>query len=152
MLGKTARVVRGIYFDKHENANWKVAWHQDLTIAVRERVEVDGYGAWSIKARIHHVQPPVTVLENMLTVRVHLDHTEESNGALRVLPGRHIKLLRGIEIIFDQVARAFRFGVLEISVGAGLITVIVITVLIRVNNHLPTPTEVYRLAPVDIRN
>ena len=49
ILGSTARIVRGIYFDKHKDANWKVAWHQDLTIAVPERFEVDGYGPWSIK-------------------------------------------------------------------------------------------------------
>jgi phytanoyl-CoA dioxygenase PhyH len=89
VLGSGARVVRGIYFDKHKDANWKVAWHQDTTIAVRERFEVDGYGPWSIKAGFHHVQPPASVLENMLTLRIHLDHTDESNGALRVLPGTH---------------------------------------------------------------
>ena len=89
ILGSTSRVVRGIYFDKHEDANWKVAWHQDLTIAVSERFDVDGYGPWSIKAGIHHVQPPATVLENMLTLRIHLDRADESNGALRVLPGTH---------------------------------------------------------------
>jgi hypothetical protein len=33
ILGSKARVVRGIFFDKHKDANWKVAWHQDLTIA-----------------------------------------------------------------------------------------------------------------------
>lgn len=87
ILGSNARVVRGIYFDKHPDANWKVAWHQDLTIAVQQRIEVDGYGPWSIKAGIHHVQPPVTILENMLTVRLHLDDTDEANGALRVVPG-----------------------------------------------------------------
>jgi len=97
ILGRNARVARGIYFDKHKDANWKVAWHQDLTIAVRERLgrscpadtAVDGYGPWSVKAGIHHVQPPVSVLENMLTLRIHLDHTDESNRALRVLPGTH---------------------------------------------------------------
>ncbi len=89
VLGSGARVVRGIYFDKHKDANWKVAWHQDMTIAVRERVEVEGYGPWSIKAGIHHVQPPVAVLDNMLTLRIHLDQADESNGALRVLPGSH---------------------------------------------------------------
>ena len=89
ILGNTTRVVRGIYFDKHRDANWKVAWHQDMTIAVRERVDVEGYGPWSIKARIHHVQPPVSVLENMLTLRIHLDEADESNGALRVFPGSH---------------------------------------------------------------
>lgn len=89
VLGRTARVVRGIYFDKHKDANWKVAWHQDVTIAVQGRVEVGGYGPWSMKAGINHVQPPASVLENMLAVRLHLDHADESNGAIRVLPGTH---------------------------------------------------------------
>lgn len=89
VLGNRARVVRGVYFDKHRDANWKVAWHQDLSIAVRERIEVEGYGPWSIKAGIHHVQPPVEVLQKMLTVRLHLDDADETNGALRVLPGSH---------------------------------------------------------------
>lgn len=89
ILGSSARVVRGIYFDKHREANWKVVWHQDLTIAVKEGIEVDGYGPWSIKAGIHHVQPPVSILENMLTVRLHLDDTDAANGALRVIPDTH---------------------------------------------------------------
>lgn len=89
LLGSSARVVRTIYFDKHKDANWKVAWHQDLTIAVREKVNVEGFHAWSMKAGITHVQPPVSILEHMLTIRVHLDDTGEANGALRVLPGTH---------------------------------------------------------------
>lgn len=89
VLGCTARVVRGVYFDKHKDANWKVAWHQDLTISVRERAEVEGYGPWTLKAGIHHVQPPLSILQNMLGVRVHLDQTDEANGALRVFPGSH---------------------------------------------------------------
>ena len=88
-LGSSARVVRTIYFDKHKDANWKVAWHQDLTIAVREKVNVEGFRAWSMKAGITHVQPPVSLLEHMLTIRVHLDDTGDANGALRVLPGTH---------------------------------------------------------------
>ena len=89
ILGNAARVVRAIYFDKHKDANWKVAWHQDLTIAVREKIEAEGFSAWSIKAGIPHVQPPLSILNNMLTLRVHLDHADENNGALRVLPGTH---------------------------------------------------------------
>lgn len=89
VLGNDSRVVRGMFFDKHKDANWKVAWHQDLTIAVRQRLNVTGYGPWSMKAGIPHVQPPVPVLENMLTLRLHLDDTDEANGALRVLPGSH---------------------------------------------------------------
>jgi ectoine hydroxylase-related dioxygenase (phytanoyl-CoA dioxygenase family) len=89
LLGCGARVVRGIYFNKHRDANWKVAWHQDLTIAVRRQVEADDYGPWSVKAGIPHVQPPVAVLEQMVALRLHLDDTDESNGALRVISGSH---------------------------------------------------------------
>ncbi len=88
-LGPNAVPVRAILFDKTPDANWKVAWHQDLTIAVKERVEVDGYGPWSEKDGIIHVQPPRDVLESMLAVRIHLDESSAGNGPLRVLPGSH---------------------------------------------------------------
>ncbi len=56
---------------------------------MQERVEADGFGPWSTKADVLHVQPPSSILENMLTVRLHLDNCGEDNGALRVLPGSH---------------------------------------------------------------
>jgi ectoine hydroxylase-related dioxygenase (phytanoyl-CoA dioxygenase family) len=88
-LGPHAVPVRAILFDKTPDANWKVTWHQDLTIAVKERVEVDCYGPWSEKDGIVHVQPPRDVLESMLAVRIHLDESTAGNGPLRVLPGSH---------------------------------------------------------------
>lgn len=87
--GKGARVIRAIFFDKTPEANWKVTWHQDLTIAVCQKKEVEGFGGWSVKAGVLHTQPPVSILENILTVRVHLDAADESNGALRVIAGSH---------------------------------------------------------------
>jgi ectoine hydroxylase-related dioxygenase (phytanoyl-CoA dioxygenase family) len=89
VLGKGCFVVRGILFDKTPEANWKVAWHQDLTIAVREPREAPGFGPWSEKAGIPHVQPPAEVLERMLTVRVHLDACGPENGPVQVIPGSH---------------------------------------------------------------
>jgi len=88
-LGSDCFAVRALLFDKTPAANWKVAWHQDLTIAVRARREVEGYGPWSVKAGVPHVQPPVSVLERMVAVRVHLDDCGPDNGPLRVLPGSH---------------------------------------------------------------
>lgn len=90
IVGTTARVVRGIFFDKTPEANWKVAWHQDVTIAVERRIDVEGFSAWTLKAGIVHVQPPISVLQDILTLRIHLDDTDESNGALKVLPGSHL--------------------------------------------------------------
>lgn len=91
VLGGGYFAVRGLLFDKIPNANWKVPWHQDLTIAVRERKEAPEYGPWSVKNALPHVQPPTPVLEKMLTLRLHLDDCHAGNGALRVLPGTHLK-------------------------------------------------------------
>jgi ectoine hydroxylase-related dioxygenase (phytanoyl-CoA dioxygenase family) len=88
-LGPGAFAVRGILFDKTPGANWKVVWHQDLTVAVRERREVAGFGPWSEKDGVPHVQPPATLLERMVAVRVHLDDCTTTNGPVRVIPGSH---------------------------------------------------------------
>ena len=90
ILGAQCFPVRGTLFDKTPEATWKVGWHQDLTIAVRKRVEVEGFGPWSNKAGVVHVQPSVYILEGVLAVRLHLDDCDESNGPLRVLPGSHV--------------------------------------------------------------
>ena len=89
VLGDAAFPVRGILFDKIPEANWKVPWHQDVTIAVQEREEIKGFGPWSTKAGILHVQPPAPVLDGVISIRLHLDLCDESNGALQVIPGSH---------------------------------------------------------------
>ncbi len=89
IAGKRARVVRAIYFDKTPEANWKVPFHQDLTISVRERKDIEGFSSWTTKANIQHVQPSASVLEKIVALRVHLDETDDSNGALRVVVGSH---------------------------------------------------------------
>jgi ectoine hydroxylase-related dioxygenase (phytanoyl-CoA dioxygenase family) len=88
-LAARAVPVRSIFFDKTPEANWLVPWHQDLTIAVQERRDVPSYGPWSVKDGVPHVQPPASFLESMLTIRLHLDDCDETNGALRVIPGSH---------------------------------------------------------------
>lgn len=81
--------VRAIYFDKSPDSNWLVPWHQDLTIAVEEEIETDEFAPWSRKDGIPHVQPPVEILEQMLTLRIHLDPADDTNGALRLIPRSH---------------------------------------------------------------
>jgi ectoine hydroxylase-related dioxygenase (phytanoyl-CoA dioxygenase family) len=56
---------------------------------VRARRDAEGFGAWSEKAGVMHVQPPAAILERMLTVRLHLDAGDEANAPLRVIPGSH---------------------------------------------------------------
>lgn len=47
---------RAIFFDKSPKVNWLVAWHQDLTLALRTRDDVAGFGPWSVKDGVPHVQ------------------------------------------------------------------------------------------------
>jgi len=105
LLPKGVQPVRGILFDKTEDANWKVPWHQDLTITVAEQVLTPDYGPWSVKEDTMHVQPPISVLEGMVTLRLHLDDTPEWNGALRVLPASHQLGRLGAEQIQDLKTR-----------------------------------------------
>lgn len=105
-LGVGAFPVRGTLFDKIAGANWLVPWHQDLTICVADRIDVPGYGPWTRKAAVHHVQPPVAVLEGMLSVRIQLDDCGESNGALRARPGTHkLGRLTAAQIAEEQRSR-----------------------------------------------
>jgi ectoine hydroxylase-related dioxygenase (phytanoyl-CoA dioxygenase family) len=88
-LGDGARAVRAILFDKSPAANWALGWHQDRTIAVKARREVEGFAPWTVKAGIAHVAPPFALLERMVTIRVHLDDVPQENAPLLVAPGSH---------------------------------------------------------------
>lgn len=90
-FGKDYFVVKSIYFDKPETSNWYVAYHQDLTISVDQKIEINDFGPWTVKQNQFAVQPPVSVLENIFTIRIHLDDTDEHNGALKVIDKSHAK-------------------------------------------------------------
>ena len=91
VVGENAFVVKSIYFDKPKASNWYVSYHQDLTIAVDKKLEMEGFGFWTTKQNQFAVQPPINILENILTLRIHLDDTDEHNGALSVIPKSHLK-------------------------------------------------------------
>ena len=92
-------VVKSIYFDKPEDSNWFVAWHQDLSISVNKRNDLLGYGSWTVKLDKYGVQPPVELLKDNFTIRIHLDSTDKNNGALKVIPGSHLKEIYRVESI-----------------------------------------------------
>lgn len=81
--------VKATLFDKTPAANWRVQWHQDRMIAVKERAEIDEFTAWTVKNGVVHVEPPARVLEEMVAVRIHLDACGPENGPLRVIPASH---------------------------------------------------------------
>lgn len=89
VLGSASRAVRAILFDKTPETNWSLAWHQDRTICVRQRIDVAGFGPWTSKDGMTHVAPPFDLLTRMLTLRVHLDDVPATNAPLLIAPGSH---------------------------------------------------------------
>ena len=88
-LGPDVRPVRAVLFDKTAARNWALGWHQDRTIVVEERMDVDGFGPWTVKSGLIQVEPPFALLERMVTIRIHLDPVDATNAPLRIVPGSH---------------------------------------------------------------
>jgi ectoine hydroxylase-related dioxygenase (phytanoyl-CoA dioxygenase family) len=120
VLGANLKLVRALFFDKLPEANWKVVWHQDLTIAVKKRMDLEGFGPWTTKAGVTHVQPPNHVLEKMLTVRVHLDDSHAENGALKVISGSH-KRGRLCQAGVDEFVKTATATICEVPKGGVLL-------------------------------
>ena len=115
-LGDRSRPVRAILFNKTANANWSLDWHQDRTIAVRERGDAPGFGPWTVKAGMNHVEPPFELLARMVTLRVHLDDVGAENAPLLVAPGSH-RIGRVKEADIDEVVG--RCGTVACLAAAG---------------------------------
>jgi len=116
LTSPAARPVRAAMFDKTPDANWAVAWHQDRTLPVRERIMVEGFGPWSTKDGLLHVAPPFEILARMVTLRIHLDSVDPANAPLRVALGSH----RLGRVAADEAsARAAEHWVIECLADVG---------------------------------
>ena len=89
VLGAEAFPFRATLFDKSQQANWLVVWHQDTALPLRSRKEFPGWGPWSIKEGIVYAHAPAAALCQIMALRVNLDGSTAENGPLRVLPGTH---------------------------------------------------------------
>ncbi len=89
VLGDSAFAYKATLFDKHTEGNWLVAWHQDLSIPVRQRLELGNWTGWSRKEGVLYVQPPTEVLSKLVALRINLDDCDNDNGPLRLLAGSH---------------------------------------------------------------
>lgn len=83
-------LTKAIYFDKPSKSNWFVPYHQDLSISVNKKVNLENYVNWTFKKDQYGVQPPIEILNETITIRIHLDDTNENNGALKVIPKSHL--------------------------------------------------------------
>ena len=105
-LSAESKLIRAIVFSKGPESNWSVTWHQDKTIALDKKKELKNWGPWSVKDGTIHVQPPLELLKKILTIRVHLDPTDQENGCLRVIPGSHKYGIMSSEKIAQTVQKS----------------------------------------------
>lgn len=89
VLGDSAFAYKATLFDKHTEANWLVAWHQDISIPVQQKLALHGWTGWSRKEEVLYAQPPTEILSRLLALRINLDDCDDDNGPLRLLVGSH---------------------------------------------------------------
>ena len=89
VLGPEAFPFRATLFDKSPESNWLVTWHQDTALPLREKMDIPGWGPWSVKDGTVYAHAPAFALNQALALRLHLDESNERNGPLRVLPATH---------------------------------------------------------------
>lgn len=90
ILGKEYALIKSIYFDKPPGANWAVPYHQDISVALINKNVSGDYHNWLRKEDYWSVNAPESLLNRIYTFRIHLDETDETNGALKVMSGSHL--------------------------------------------------------------
>lgn len=114
------KFVRALLFNKTPANNWLVTWHQDKTVVVSKDFTMHGWGPWSKKGGVLHVQPPLEVLNSMVTFRIHLDDSSAENGSLSVVSGSHkFGILSQQEI--SERAGSFKAILCHTSAGSALV-------------------------------
>ncbi|CAN5594047.1 phytanoyl-CoA dioxygenase family protein [soil metagenome] len=132
LLGLRGGVVRVLYFDKPPGHSWALPWHRDQTIAVKVHRDSTVFMKPTMKAGVPHVEAPRSLLETMVTVRIHLDPMWLENGALRVVPGSH----RNLQTPATQDART-----IECSAGDVLL---MRPLLLHASGHSEVTTALHR--------
>ncbi len=91
LLGAGFGLVRVLYFDKPSDRSWSLPFHKDMTIAVKtNQLRSNEFSKPTNKAGVDHVEAPTWLLQQMLTLRLHLDDVTASNGPLQVIPRTHL--------------------------------------------------------------
>ena len=90
-LGDRFGLVRVLFFDKPSERSWSLPFHKDMTIAVADNsLPTNQFRKPTHKAGVDHVEAPQELLQQMLTLRIHLDDVTQDNGPLQVIPGSHL--------------------------------------------------------------
>lgn len=120
LMPSSMMAVQCTFFEKAIDKNWLVALHQDLSIPVASRVECPELSGWSLKEGGWYVQPPPTILEQLIAVRLHLDNCGVDDGPLRVVAGTHREGRLSGELAIER-RRCIGETICHIDVGGVLV-------------------------------
>lgn len=143
VLGPDAFPFRATLFDKSPGANWLVVWHQDTALPLRSRLEVDGWGPWSVKEGIHYAHAPTSALSQVVALRVSFDDSTLENGPLRVLPGTHTLGVLSDEGVHELATRAVPVDCIVPKGGVMIMRPLVIHASSK--SHSETPRRVLHI-------
>jgi len=76
-------------FQKTIGSNWLVPWHQDRSLPTTCAATQRYLTKTRIKEDIELYQPNSQTLDEVISVRVHLDPCLDENGPLQIIPGTH---------------------------------------------------------------
>ena len=135
VIGRDLVAVKATLFDRTAETNWRTQWHQDRTVAVKERLSVEGFGLWSTEAGVLHADAPPAVLAQMIAIRIYLDECGAENGPMRVIPGSH----RSGKLPDDAMARTVAHGqIVEVCAPQGAL-VVMRPLLVRASSTARAP-------------
>ena len=100
-LGEKGCFLRALLFDKRPERNWPVGWHQDLALVTEHPERFPAITPWRKRGHSYHHQGHLSALENMLTVRLHIDDADRQNGCLKLIPKTHRLGILNAETIQD---------------------------------------------------
>lgn len=89
VLGQKAASITATLFEKSEQSNWLIPWHQDTALPMAVKFQENGWGPWSRKDGVMYAHAPAQALHRVVALRIHLDASDSDNGPLRVVPGSH---------------------------------------------------------------
>ena len=145
LTGRELVAVAARLLDSAGSSETVPQWHQDRLVAVRERLDVRGYGPWSTRVGVSHVEPPSSVLDQMVVVQVCLDHSVDDGHALRLLPGSHragkltVDAIKHLVETQAPVVRALPKGSL----------VVMRPLLLHATSAAATPSQHYRVLQIE---
>lgn len=88
-LGYDPSPKRAIGFNKHQDQNWSLPWHQDRVIQMTEKSDGPDFTYWTRKNNVWHCEPSAARLARFSFLYIAFDAMTTTTGQLELLEHTH---------------------------------------------------------------